>query len=261
MQSLHDMQRGFACALLNSGMARPPVIAGGGLSPAMRLGFYRTNVFANYTKALRMTYPAIERLVGSAVFTELARQYIRRYPYGAGDLTAFGDQFAEFLAGGPVARQLPYLADVARLEWVMEEVFNEADHAGLSAQQLSSLPLDRCEQLRFLLHPAVRLLSSNYPLRRIWKACKAVDEDGGQVLLDAGGESLLVWRDGLEVTVEALGAGEYSMLAALSMGNDFGTGYRYAAEAQLEFDPAAFLRKFVAKRVLAGYTLPAEALG
>ena len=260
MQSLREMQTGFASALFDAGAARPPVIAAGGLSPAMRLGFYRTNILGNYTRALRMTYPATERLVGSAVFTELARQYIRRYPYGAGDLTAFGDQFSEFLSRGPVARELPYLADVARLEWAMEEVFHEADHPGLSADRLSALPLDCCEQLRFLLHPASRLLSSNYPLRRIWEACHAVDDTENRVHLAEGGEGLLVWRDGLEVTVEALHAGEYTMLVALSMGNDFGTGFRYAAGARPEFDPAAFLQKYVAKRVLADYTLPAVAL-
>ena len=49
MLSLHDLQAGFAAALLDPGAARSaPGIRADGISPAVRLGFYRTNVLENY---------------------------------------------------------------------------------------------------------------------------------------------------------------------------------------------------------------------
>jgi hypothetical protein len=259
MLSLRDVQKGFYAALFDlSEFRSAPVIRADGISPAQRLGFYRTNVFSNYTKALRLTYPVIERLIGSGFFKVLAEQYIRRYAHGAGDLGSYGDQFPEFLSHGPIGRELPYLADVARLEWAIDEVFNEADHPGLSQEHLVSLPLDRCEGLRFLLHPAVRLLSSAYPVRRIWEVNQPHYVEDDRVDLAQGGVNVLVRREGFEVILETLEAGDFAMLLALSTGNDFGTSYGYAEAAHSGFDPAGFLQNFVAKRVLADFTLPAE---
>ena len=65
MLSLREQQAGFAAALFNPAASRAaPGIRADGISPAMRLGFYRTNVFENYRKALAATYPAVEKLVG-----------------------------------------------------------------------------------------------------------------------------------------------------------------------------------------------------
>lgn len=260
MPSLHDMQRGFAAAILGTGVARSPTIRGDGLSPALRLGFYKTSVMENYRSALKLSYPVVERLVGKTCFAELAAQYVRRYGHSTGDLTTFGDQFDSFLSGGSTARDLPYLSDMARLEWAMEEVFGEADHPSLGADRLANLPLDRCNQLRFMLHPASRLLSSIYPLRRIWQLAQSPSDQADTVDRGEGGERVLIWREGFVVTLEPLQAGEYALLSALAIGQDFGTAFGYGREADAGLDPAAFLRKFVSKGVLVDFTLPAEAM-
>src|SRR3954471_23234249 len=133
MHSLREIQAGFAAALFNPGASTgAPGIRAAGISPAVRLGFYRTNVFEDYRKALSVTYPAVEKLIGGGLFGALAQDYTLRYYSRSGDVGAHGAHFAEFVAGHPVARQLPYLADVARLEWSLEESFNEAGSAPLS---------------------------------------------------------------------------------------------------------------------------------
>jgi hypothetical protein len=260
MQSLREMQTGFAAALFNAGASSvAPGIRADGISPATRLGFYRTNVFENYRKALSATFTATEQVVGSGFFGALAEEYIRRHPSRSGDVGQHGVQFPEFLGRHRCSRELPYLADLARLEWCVDESFNEANADPLDLQRLAAVPEEQCERLRFQLAPSCRLLSSRFPINRIWNVCQP-DHDGEVgVDLDEGGVDLLIQRRGFAVVIEALGPGEFAMLMALSAGHEFASAHQYARAADDSFDPAAFLSKQVLSSVLVDLTLPAEA--
>jgi len=266
MLSLREMQTGFAAALFNPSASRQaPGIRADGISPAVRLGFYRTNVFENYRKALRLTYPAVEKLVGGGFFGRLAEEYIRQYPSHSGDVGRQGEQFAEFLRRHACAEQLPYLADVARLEWCIEESFNEQDAQPLPLQRLATVPEEHYQHLRFFLAPSCRLMSSDFPVNHIWDICQSeyageakVDVAEARVDLSEGGVDLLIRRDGFSVTVEALHPGEFTMLVALSIGCVFSEAYDHAHGVDNTFDPAEFLQKTVQSGVLVDFTLAAE---
>jgi hypothetical protein len=262
MHSLREIQAGFAAALFNPAASREaPGIRADGISPAVRLGFYRTNVFENYRKALASTYPAVEKLIGQGFFEALAREYTRRFSSRSGDVGRHGQYFSEFLSRHPVARQLPYLADVARLEWCIEECFNAAEPVLLPLQRLATVPAEQCGSLRFLLAPSSRLLSSRYPVDQIWRICQSSHASNEQVDLDAGGVNLLVRRDGYAVTTEALSTAQLAMLTALASGYDFSEAFDYACSIEPTFDPGAFLQQHVVNGVLADFTLPAESAG
>ena len=260
MQSLRELQTGFATALFNSGAASAaPGIRADGISPATRLGFYRTNVIENYRKALSVTFSAVEKVVGSGFFGVLAAEYIRRYPSHSGDVGQHGDRFPEFLRSHRCSLELPYLADLAHLEWCIDESFNEAHADPIDLQRLAGVPEERCGQLRFHLAPSCRLMSATYPIDRIWDVCQPDQKGKATVDLDEGGVDLVIQRRGFAVVVEALGPGEFAMLMALSSGHDFAASYRHARSADDSFDPAAFLNRHVLSGVLADFTLPAEA--
>jgi hypothetical protein len=260
MLSLHELQTGFAAALFNPGASsKAPGIRADGISPAVRLGFYRTNVFENYRKALSATYPAVEKLAGAGFFAVLSEEYTRRYPSRSGDVGRQGEQFPEFLRRHPCSRELPYIADVAHLEWCVEESFNEADARAIELTRLAAVAEEQCGQLHFLLAPSCRLLRSLFPVNRVWEVCQPDYEGDVRVDLDQGGVDLLVRRQGFGVTVEALAPGEFAMLTALSAGHSFAPAYEYAHGADDTFDPAAFLHKHVLSGVLADFTLPADA--
>jgi hypothetical protein len=259
MLSLRDMQEGFAAALLNPGAHRnTPGVRADGVSPSVRLGFYRTNLFENYRKALRATYPAVEKLVGPGFFRVLAHEYARRFASRSGDVGRHAEHFAPFLSAHPSASSLPYLADVARLEWCIEESFNEADGAHLDLQRLAELPPEHYGSLRFLLAPSCRLLSSVFPIDRIWKLCQLDGETQSDVTLDAGRVDLLVRREGYDVTVESLTAPEFAMLSALASGHNCTEAFDYAHGLAAPFDAGAFLQRYVLCGVLVDFTLPAE---
>jgi len=259
MLSLHEMQTGFAAALLDPSASRQaPGIRADGVSPAVRLGFYRANVIENYRKALRLTYPAVEKLVGSGFFGRLAEEYIRQYPSRSGDVGRQAEQFAEFLRRHACAQELPYLADIARLEWGIEESFNEQDTQLLSLQRLATVPEEHYHKLRFLLAPSCRLMSSDFPVYSIWDICQPAYAGEANVDLNEGGVDLLIRRDGFGVTVEALRPGEFTMLVALSIGCVFSEAYDHAHGVDRTFDPAEFLQTRIQSGVLVDFTLAAE---
>jgi hypothetical protein len=262
MRSLRELQSGFASALFSPGAtSSAPGIRADGISPVVRLGFYRANVTENYRKALSATFPAVERLVGSGFLGCLAQEYIRRHASHSGDVGRFCECFPEFLRRHTCARELPYLADVARLEWCIEESFNETDPEPLDLERLAAVPEHQCEHLRFLLAPSCRLLSSAFPVDRIWEVCQLHSDDECHVDLDVGGAELLVRRDRWEVAVESQRSSEFAMLTALAAGATFGGACRRALGVDEAFDPGEFLQHHVATGVLADFTLPAEVHG
>src|SRR5258706_7705388 len=122
MPSLREVQRGFATATVFGDTAAIAAlgVVGGGLDPVARIGVYRNNVLGNYHKALGATYPVVRRLVGAPFFNAAVDAFVRAYPSRHGDVNRYGGELARFLAAYAPARELPYLPDLARLEWAID---------------------------------------------------------------------------------------------------------------------------------------------
>ncbi|MFX9866817.1 DNA-binding domain-containing protein, partial [Acinetobacter baumannii] len=88
---------------------------------------YRATSIANATAALRLAYPVCRLITGDDYFDALARRYRAACPSRDGDLNRYGDRFAAFLDGFEPVRALPYLPDVARLEWSVHVATMAAD--------------------------------------------------------------------------------------------------------------------------------------
>src|SRR5206468_117060 len=109
MPSLHEAQRQFAAALA----AMSPLEPG--------LAVYRRNIAANYRNALGATYPVVKQLVGGDFFDHAVDQFTTAHPSRGGDLNEYGGEFPAFLRRFTRAASLPYLPDVAALEWAVDE--------------------------------------------------------------------------------------------------------------------------------------------
>lgn len=250
MPSLRELQAAFVDAVFADGEAVRHA-----LTPDCepRFEVYRNNTFANYTAALRAVYPVIERLVGAEFFAHAARRYVRNTPSTSGDLHRFGADFSEFLAALPACGELVYLPDTARLEWLMHEAFHAADHAPLDLGRLAAVAPDRYDALTFCLHPACRLLTSPYPVHRIWQVNQADVADTATVDLAQGGVHLLVARPVAGVELDLLAAAEFAALATLARGETLGVALEQAARVDAGFDAARFLRRRVAARTLVDF--------
>lgn len=217
MNTLRDVQTAVYAALLHGKQAAESSVVPGSLGVRRRIEIYRHNVLSNLRGALKAVYPVILKLVGEAFFNEAAHQFARAYPSHSGDLNQFGAQFAHFLGPYPPARELPYLPDVARLEWATHEAFHAADAGALDFTRLAAVPSEDYAALRFRLAPAVRWVCSDYPVLAIWEVNQ--DSHEGEVSVDlgaGGGAAVLVMRRDYALGIESIGAHEYLFLKGLA---------------------------------------------
>jgi hypothetical protein len=217
MNTLPELQHAFADWVLRGGNQGQVSVSvkSNGLTAEQRLSIYRNNTQLGLIEALRDGYPVVNKLVGTEFFNQLAQSFIRQYPPKVGCLLSFGSEFAGFITDYEPASSLPYLPDVARLEWLWHEVFHEADAATLDVTTLAGISPDYYGGLGFTLHPTVRLFESSYPILHIWQVNQEDYQDDGTVNLDEGGCQLLIYRPGLEVEIVALREVEHKFLCLL----------------------------------------------
>jgi len=254
MPDLLECQRDLADALCDGRESARAArwLAGDTLLNERRLAIYRTNVAAAATKALGAAYPVIQQVVGNMLFDELAREYQSRAPSSSGDLHEFGSTFAEFVGQGNVARSLPYLGDLARLEWAVHRAYGAADADLFDAPALAELPAHRQSTIRFAWAAGTTLIASPFPIVQIWRIHQ-VDFDGEFGVDWSAGEVALVAREGLRVAVHAIGAGDAAFIAS-SIG---GSTLDAAAERALADDPgcalARLLQHLMTTNVICGF--------
>ena len=204
MPTLREIQTAIGRRLLGQEApeASESVIADG-LEPDARLAIYRNTFIAVLTNALRLSYPAVRRLVGDDFFDRTSAIFIDRTPPRSPYLNDYGAAFADFLADFPPAESLPYLADVARLEWAVARSVNAADAAPLDMTSLATMVGKEGASLSLEPHPAVVLLRVDFPADAIWRAVLGGD-DAAMAGIDLGDGPawLLVERD--ETGVEAI---------------------------------------------------------
>jgi Putative DNA-binding domain len=220
MNTLLKLQQTFTDWVLR-GRNQDPIsalIKANGLTVEQCLQIYRNNTQLGLTEALRDGYPVVSKLVGKDFFNQLARSFIRCFPPKAGCLLSFGSEFADFIGGYQLAAGLPYLPDVARLEWYRHEAFHEADVCALDITSLVGVNPDCYGELGFTLHPTARLHTSEYPVLAIWQTNQEGYEGDVTVNLAEGGCQLLVYRPGLDIEIVALTEAEYQFLRLLDTG-------------------------------------------
>jgi hypothetical protein len=241
--SLRERQTRFATALLQ-----------GSEDAAEHIGIYRNTVFSNYRNALGATFAVVKQLVGAPFFNAAVDAYALAIPSTCGDLNVYGSDFPEFLAGYPHASDLPYLADVARLEWAVDAAARATDTADLPDALLAALanvPASQAVALRFTLDPSCHLLRSPFPVLRIWQAHQPGFAGELNVAFDAAQDYLLVRREEGAVIIERLPPGDHALLRTLNDGGDLAAALDAAVAAEPEFALEMSLRARIANRTLA----------
>jgi hypothetical protein len=261
MPSLHDTQARVMAGLRHAGAvpgAATLLRDRRGLAATQRLQVYRHNMEASLGNALVAVYPVVTRLVGADFFRQLARGYLRTHPSHEGNLHGFGDGLPGYLRADPSVSALPYLGDVAALEWAIHEVYHEADGATLDGPALAGVAPTLHAGLRLELQPATRFVSSAWPVLAIWNANQATaPEDVAPVSLDAGGVRLLVARDAEgDVEFRLLDAAEGFWLEALARGRPLGLAVAAALAVDASFDFGAALGRHLALGTFSGFATP-----
>jgi len=247
MTSLHELQSRILDALLNAAdsVAAVSLIDAPAPAAAARLAVYRNTVHSNVAAALHSTYPVVWRLVGEDYFLKVAHDFILGHPSTCGDLTPVGALFPAYLAKLHASDEYAYLGDVARLEWLIQEALLAAEHPPFDLTRLARVAPAEYDGLRFVLHPALRLFESRYPVRRIWQSNVQSDAEPEFIDLADGGERLALLQQRLQLHFHPLTPGEWCWLDALNAGATFASSVEAAVAGDGAFDAVAALRRFV----------------
>ena len=235
MTALRDLQAAFAAHLAgDDGHKVVEAVVGDSIPAAARLQVHRHHVRHSLANALAATFPTVEALVGADFFRALAVAFVERNLPAQPVLAEYGQGFAGFVADWQPAQGLPYLADVARLDWALNVAWHATDGERLAATDLAAEPAERLPLLRLVLSPGTSLLQSPYPVDRIWSASQP-GAAAGEVALD-GAVALLVLRQADDAGFLRLSPGETAFLAAVEAGASLETAAGNATATARDFD-------------------------
>ena len=227
MLSLAEFQFTLAADLLDGGTRTAQLLPG---DPAMvkeALRVHRNTVLAGLANALRLTYPTIAWLTGEDFFNQAAWEFAGKYPPRSANLSDYGSGFAEFLENHAPAACLPYLADVARFDLVIER----CAHARAAGPLF--LPLDR--ETAVEIDGSLITLTVEYPVDRLRDGFGGNDIDSLEHLdMTPRARRFAIWRGAAGASVRLLSAPAAMFLGAVLRGESADAAL---AAALLEAEP------------------------
>jgi hypothetical protein len=239
-------QAAFARALLDPALPAPAdLLTWNGSDPAARLAVHRNNVMMSLLGLLTDTFAVTRELVGDAFFRAMGRDFVRAQPPSGPVMAEYGAGFADFIRAFAPARALPYLPDVARLEWLRLVALHAADAAPLSAAEIAARvgAADDLARWRLRLHPSFAVLRSDYAAMSIWAAHQGV---GDLAAIDPrAAETAWVVRRDLAVDVIPVTAAAAAFAAALLAERPLGAALEAVAAAGLTLDLPATLAELI----------------
>lgn len=213
---------------------------------------YRSNGRELAVRALAAAYPAVAALLGDENFEAVAHRLWLLGPPSRGDMACWGEALAPWLAAEPdLAREEPYLADVAQVEWALH-VAATAPDAIPDGASFALLQTHDPSAFRLTLAPGTRVHTSAWPVASLVLAhiegSPTLDEAAARLRAHVA-ESALVWREGLRPRLRELAADEVPFVQALLA--------RHSLADALESAPALAFDRWLAPAVQAGLVIGA----
>ena len=254
MASLRDLQSAFADAVFAGHTSRiATMVASNGIPAEERVGIYRNNTQIGFANALAVEFPIIVKLGGEEWFDQTARMYQRSYPSRSGNLHHVGASFPDYLRSLFAETEYAYFGDVAELEWAYQEVLVAEDHPSLDLAALACVAEGDYKTLKFNLHPAIRLVASNYPILDLWREHKNSGSTSRIEMTES--QRVLVQRREVHVDLRNLSRPDFRLLQAFADGQPLEAALASALEEQHDFDAAAALPRFARLGVFCGFEL------
>lgn len=251
--TLLDLQRSFLEALFDSREAGPvDRLVGAGLDPAARLRIYRHNSEQGHLEALCTTYPAVAALVGDAFFEQTAARYRSAYPSRSGNLQAYGEHFAEYLASVASTHRLPYLGDIAHLEWRRQMAALAGEAQALTPAGLGAALAAVEGPVRLTFHPSLQRFASRHPVLEIWRY--AIQPSTERLTLPESGDRVVLWRSADEVAMAGVDAASFACIDALARGDTLDAAHAAASADDPVFDLAQCISSLVKEGLITAIT-------
>lgn len=253
MSALGRFQDGFIAALEAGGAAGemlPPSVE----RVARQAGFavYRNTVMKGWVDALEANFPAVARLVGEEWFRAAASTFASAHPPMSPSMVGYGHGFAEFLAGFEPAEPLPYLPEVAALDWMWVESSTAPAAPVLDAGPIAEMPEARLGAARLSLHPATRFVWLGTTAPSIWLDARGLEPEKAELRFEQRGEGVLVTRLSSSSSAVRISEGAIRFLGSVARGSDLRAAAIAAVEVEPQLDLSALMSMLLVRRAFAG---------
>ncbi len=258
---LRDLQAAFAAHVVGGDRADLGTeVVGDSMSAEARLRVYRHHIAHSLGGALATTFATVHALVGEAFFRSMAQRFIGQTLPAQPVLAEYGANFPVFVADYEPAASLPYLADVARLDWALNVAFHSPAARRLTATDLAGIASEQLPSLSLAVPEGATLIGSRYPLDRIWNAAQP-GAPADTVDVGEGRADLLVLRRSDDAAFIVLAAGEAAFAAALVEGESLEGAAKEASHADPSFDLSMAFARLLGLQAFAALQQDAEQEG
>lgn len=176
-RNLHDLQLWFRRALERGGAEDLSVISQGVIprSRADRLDVYVYAFWARQIESIADDFPEVVRLIeaklGTEEFQNISRDYLKGLPLlspssaNSPTLSRVSAAFAEFLGTHPIRSQLPWIQDLAKLEWASIEARSSKEVSpdpSVWCAVVGALTPEQWLSSRLILSPALKVVQTEW---------------------------------------------------------------------------------------------------
>jgi hypothetical protein len=192
-----------------------------GIDPGLRLAVHTEGYGARVTASLRESFPAVAHIAGGEAFAALGERYLSGIPGDMRNLNYVGARLPELLVSDSLTDALPFLPDLARLEWAVLRCFH--------ARTVEPFDLSACAQwgeedwaaARIAFAPGVAVVRSAWPIRDL-HATRDLPREEIDIHVVGRPDHALVYRMGFEVVTESLTEWQARVFEELARGQALG---------------------------------------
>ncbi len=222
--SLPDLQSRFIAAIFDRKQrtgAAALVREHGELDALQRVGIYRNSVHGILLQYFGSLFEVTQQLVGERFFAQLSDEFVDHSPPTRPFLAEYGEGFPAFMRQHASLQSMPWLADVAQLEWARHQAWNAVNQPASDFTKIATLDEEKQLTLCFQIPQSAQLLQSPYAIHQVWGAHQPEDFPE-KIPLERirihQQTYLLVWRAGRKLQQVELDEAGWQFLSAVRQG-------------------------------------------
>jgi hypothetical protein len=214
------------------------------LSAEARVDIYANMYFYRILDALKEDFPATLAVLGDDNFHNLVTGYLLEYPPTEPSISQCGRYLADYLRDHPLRDGAPFIADLARLERAIVEVFQAPDAVALEPDALRAIAPSDWPGMKLTIHPSAQILALDW---RVSDLLRAVEEQREWKAAEQGAVKVLVWRRDARVFYRDLEPAEAAALEAASRNGTFAEICEVIATNPCDQDPVVAMNRMLAR--------------
>ncbi len=222
-----------------------------------RMQVYAEGYPARICEALAEAYPAIHKVLGAGVFSDLAAEFSKSRSFEHYNLNAVPALFPDFIKMSPWRESFPFLNDLAELEKSVHLAFHAENQTSATPEDFAQKAGQDGENLIFRFQPHVFVVRSFWPILDIWTA-RNLPPEQIKISVENRPQAVLVHRRGEQVFCQLADAMEAAVLQQLIQGETLSCAFDVMTEAPDMTPVQSWFAKWMALGLMTGFEWPAK---